>query len=163
MIDPSPRALRAELERLEGFLASDPDNPGLVAEVAERRLRLGEIEAALGRDALATRHLVRGLALTDSAATAADPLRKTGIVVLADVTHRRNRPRRLVAMLEEELRYVDPWWDAAYRYLGYRAGNGDPPTGDNPFAQAVKTLKRIEKVEARIRRVLREAEEREDF
>jgi len=126
-------------------------------------LRIGEIEAELGRDALATRHLVRGLALTDSAATAADPLRKTGIVVLADVTHRRNRPRRLVAMLEEELRYVGPWWDAAYRYLGYRAGSGEPPTGDNLFAEAAKTIKRIEKVEAHIRKIVRAAEEREDF
>ena len=121
-------------------------------------LRLGELEAELERDGLAMRHIVRGLVLTDSATTAADPLRKTGIVALAKVAKRQNRTKRLASVLRREGAQVGSWWKSAYHYLGFRVGVGRAPKGDDLFALAAIEFKQIEGIESGLKKIVAERE-----
>jgi hypothetical protein len=114
-------------------------------------LRLGELQAELGRHTLATRRIVRGLALTDSAATAADPLRKSAIVTLAHLAEQQRRTRRLKTTIREERERVESWWTSAYDYLGYRLGAAPQPRGNDVFARAAQELRDVEELESRIR------------
>jgi tetratricopeptide (TPR) repeat protein len=114
-------------------------------------LRLGELQAQLGRHTLATRRIVRGLALTDSAATAADPLRKSGIVTLAHLAEQQRRTQRLKSTIQQERKRVESWWTSAYDYLGYRIGAGPQPSGTDVFARASRELREVEELESRIR------------
>jgi tetratricopeptide (TPR) repeat protein len=114
-------------------------------------LRVGELHAAMGRDGLAMRRLVRGMTITDSDATAADPFRKAGMVTLAHIAAHSDRTQRYEALAKRERGRVEPWWTSAYDYLGYRMGVASPPEGDDPFANAAAELKRAEAMAARLR------------
>jgi len=97
------------------------------------------------------RRLVRGLTITDSAETAADPFRKAGMVALAYVAAHSDKKARYEALARRERSRVDPWWTSAYDYLGYRIGAGPVPQGDDPFANAAREMIEAEKMAARLR------------
>src|SRR6185503_1329058 len=109
-------------------------------------LRTGELHAAAGHDSIALRRLVRGLTVTDSQATVADPFRKAGIIVLADVARRLARTVRFASFLQRDLpRVEDAWWRSAYEYLGYRAGIDLHPAGGTLFEQGAAQLAAAER------------------
>ena len=146
---------RGDLERaalnyaraLESF--SEPTFVGPVL------LRLGEIEVVLGRDALALSRLSRGLTLSDAPNAASEPFRKAGIVALARVAARSEKPERALRLLQTEHDRAEDWWAEAYAYLLLNTGATDPPKGDSLFARGARALDEIKAMRARLERVQR--------
>ena len=117
-------------------------------------LRLGELHAASGREGLARQRLVRGLTLTEGDATAADPFRKVGTVLLARLVTQRGDPARLREFLRRDVPRLDSWWPAAYTFLGSRVGLELPAqTADDPFSEAAAEIERTAAIQARLRAV----------
>ncbi len=117
-------------------------------------LRLGELHAAGGREALARQRLVRGLTLTEGDATAADPFRKVGTVLLARLVFQRGDPARLREFLRRDVTRLEPWWPSAYTFLGSRVGlELSAPAADDPFSEAAAEIERTGSIRARLRAV----------
>jgi len=114
-------------------------------------LRVGELHASMGRDGLAMRRLVRGMTITDSDETAADPFRKSGMVTLAYIAAHSDKKQRYEALAKRERGRVEPWWTSAYDYLGFRIGVAPAPTGDDPFATAAQEMARADAMAERLR------------
>ena len=117
-------------------------------------LRLGELHAAAGREGLARQRLVRGLTLTEGDVTAADPFRKVGTVLLARLVSQRGDPARLREFLRRDVSRLEPWWPAAYTFLGSRVGLELPASAsDDPFSEAAAEIERSAPIRARLRAV----------
>jgi hypothetical protein len=143
---------RGELERGLGVYERALESVAEPHIMGPVLLRTGELHAAAGRDSVALRRLVRGLTVTDSQATVADPFRKAGIVVLADVARRSRKTLRFAASLQRDLpRVDDPWWHSAYEYLGYRIGLDMRPQGETLFARGAAQLESANRFAAQLR------------
>ncbi len=118
-------------------------------------LRLGEIDVALGRDALALNRLSRGLTLSDAPDAAPEPFRKAGIVALARVAARSEKPKRALSLLRAERDRAEDWWAEAYAYLLLHSGATDRQEGDGLFARASRALDEIKAIRTRLARVQR--------
>jgi hypothetical protein len=117
-------------------------------------LRLGELHAAAGRDGIARQRLVRGLTLTEGDATAADPFRKLGTVLLARLVSKRGDPTRLREFIVRDVQRLEPWWPSAYSFLGSRVGLELPQSeGTDPFAIARQEIESTESIRARLKAV----------
>jgi hypothetical protein len=117
-------------------------------------LRLGELHASSNRESLARQRLVRGLTLTEGDVTAADPFRKVGTVLLARLVAQRGDPARLREFLRRDVGRLEPWWPAAYTFLGSRVGlELSAPASDDPFSEAAAEIERTGPIRARLRAV----------
>ena len=126
-------AVRVYERGLESFA-----EPQIVGPVL---LRLGELHAAARREGLARQRLERGLGATDTEATATDPLRKIGLIVLARLVERRGDPARFRDLLRRDVARTEPWWPSAYTFLGRRARlELASPEGTDPFAEGDRVL-----------------------
>jgi len=131
-----------------------------IASVAEPRLlgpsllRLGELQLSLGEHKLGLRRVVRGLSLTDDAAT--DPLRTAGLVALGRTLPgmKGTESREAAKLLWRERKRAEDWWKPAYGYLGFRAGIGSAPEGQDLFSRAASQLKAAKRLENRIQKVV---------
>ncbi len=139
------QAARSYSRAVESF--SEPSFVGPVL------LRLGEIEVALGRDALATRRLTRGLALSDGPAAAIEPFRKAGIVALVRAARRSGKKDSALRVLRAERDRVGDWWADAYAYLLLGSGDATRPDGEGLFARGAREADEIEAILERLRRI----------
>jgi tetratricopeptide (TPR) repeat protein len=120
-------------------------------------LRLGELEAAIGRKKLARRDLMRGLALTSDAGFASDPLRKAGLLALVRLEADADQRQQLLSLLAAERERVESWWSDAYAYLTTRVGGDGPiPGGDGSFARGMRELAAVDGLAGRLQRLVRE-------
>lgn len=142
--DEVERAALTYARALESF--SEPTFVGPVL------LRLGEIEVAMGRDALGLRRLSRGLALINGPGAAGEPFRKAGIVALARAASRSGDAGRALTLLRAERDRADEWWEGAYTYMLY--DEGDPrPDGDGLFPRSARESEEIDAVRKRLNKV----------
>jgi tetratricopeptide (TPR) repeat protein len=138
------RAALTYARALESF--SEPTFVGPVL------LRLGEIEVAMGRDALGLRRLSRGLALIQGPGAAGEPFRKAGIVALIRAASRSGNRGGALTLLRAEMDQADEWWEAAYTYMLY--DEGDPrPDGDGLFARSAQESDEIDAIRERLNRI----------
>lgn len=137
-----------------------------VEAVAEPRLlgpsllRLGELQLALGELNLGMRRLLHGLSLMDQDETVTDPFRKAGIVALGRaLTHtKKTRSSQAARLLKRERGRAEPWWRPAYAYLGFRAGVGPAPEGNDLFSRAASQIKQADHLESRIKKLVGESQ-----
>ena len=146
---------RGDLERAALTFARAVESFSEPTFVGPVLLRLGEIEVALGQDALALNRLSRGLTLSDAPDAASEPFRKAGIVALARVAARSEKPERALRLLQAEHDRAEDWWAEAYAYLLLHTGATDPPKGDSLFARGARAQDEIKTMRARLQRVQR--------
>lgn len=126
-------------------------------------LRLGELQLSQGEFKLGTRRIVRGLSLMGDAETSTDPFRKAALIALAHaLPHMKGAiAREAKKLLKLELQQVDDWWKPAYAYLGFRAGIGSAPQGEDLFSRGAAQLRQAKQLESRIKRIVKERERAE--
>ncbi len=144
------RAALTYARALESF-----SEPAFVGPVL---LRLGEIEVALGRDALGMRRLSRGLALTDAPSAAGEPFRKGGIVALARAAARNERSDLALRLLQAERDRVEGWWADAYAYLLLQIGADGDPDGEGLFARGARAGVEFDLIQKRLEKIQRRRE-----
>ncbi len=140
-----------------------------LASVAEPRLvgpillRLGELQLSQGEFKLGTRRVLRGLSLMGDAEISTDPFRKAALIALAHaLPHMKAASARdAKRLLKVEFQRANGWWKPAYAYLGFRAGIGSAPEGEDLFSRAAAQLKQANQLESRIKKVDQERERAE--
>ena len=146
---------RGDLERAALTYARAVESFSEPTFVGPVLLRLGEIEVALARDALALRRLSRGLTLSDAPGAASEPFRKAGIVALARVAARSEKPEQARSLLRAERDRAEDWWAEAYSYMLLNSGATDQREGDGLFARSARALDEIKAIRMRLARVQR--------
>ncbi len=147
-----PKAVRVYERALESVAEPRLLGPGL--------MRLGELQLSLGDLKLGMRRIVRGLSLTDDAEIATDPFRKAALIALVRALPNTKGAgsSQAAKLLRREHKRAEDWWKPAYAYLRFRAGVGSAPEGEDLFSRAASQLRRAERLEARIKKVVESVE-----
>lgn len=145
---------QGELERAALTYARAVESLSEPSFVGPVLLRLGEVEVALGRDALGLRRLARGLALTDGPDAAAEPFRKAGLVALARASARSGQTEPALSLLRAERERAGDWWGDAYAYLLMRSGEETQIDGDSVFARGARERDAIGALRERLQKIL---------
>jgi tetratricopeptide (TPR) repeat protein len=137
---------RGEIEGAERIYEEALEALGEPLLLGPLLLRSGELLAQRGESGFAMQRILRGLALTESKETGDDPLRRFAVVTLSRLVQDQGMRDRLQARLVREGVHVDAWWQAAYRYLGRRAGVPFAPGDPSLFATAAAELDQAEEL-----------------